>query len=105
LSSSPVGQHTFASAGNQAIFVQVVEAYATTQNQKTQTTLIGVAQFVQAVLEMQKSTPVSRAEYLMRFGDHLFWCRECSGEPPEHIRNYEHYGEATCGECFFRFRR
>ena len=53
----------------------------------------------------ERSTPVSRAEYLMRIGHHLFWCRECSGEPPEHIKNYEHYGEATCGECFFRFRK
>lgn len=51
------------------------------------------------------STPVTRAEYRIRFGDAVYWCRKCSGEAPQHIKGYEKYAEADCGECFFRHRR
>jgi len=51
-----------------------------------------------------KSTPVTRAEYRIRFGDAVYWCRKCSGEAPQHIKDYQGYVAADCAECFFRFR-
>ena len=47
------------------------------------------------------SITVARAEARMRLGDGLYWCRKCSGEPPQHIKDYEKYAEVICGDCFF----
>lgn len=158
-----IGRPTFAEASTfQADFrAPVVEAEAATQNQKTQTIRITVAQNVQGVHEMTQqpcpdclgsnteiqdgsffscrdcgfsgeleaghpyreaaeeqvywcrlaggfrigrpkiSTTVARAEARMRLGDGLYWCRKCSGEPPQHIKDYEKYAEVICGDCFF----
>lgn len=78
--------------------VEIAEAYAATQNQKTQTTRIGVASVVQAVLEM---TPTEKAEVMMKQHMSIFWCVKCSGPAPSHVQAYQGYNEATCAKCFF----
>jgi len=51
---------------------------------------------------MRKNEVVEVAEKRIRLGVGVYWCRECSGEAPGHIREYERYAEAICGQCFFK---
>lgn len=35
----------------------------------------------------------------MELGMGVYWCRECSGEPPQHIKDYRKSAVFRCSDC------